>query len=173
MTRWLLSRGADPNGKTARGPSVIHHAVSGAPLDSLKVLVEYGASLTRHVDLVAYATREATRRTTRRTNRRDQQKEVIKYLLDNEAYVDGYFNEKNHDQNADSVMMVIGKQNALHFAVAAGDMELVQLLVYAGANTFLPTCSMENSKDKNLSPVELARMHGQEGIAKFLERMGG
>lgn len=139
----------------------MQRAASYAPLNVLKLLVEHGGLIRG--DLVARASYY-------RRNNDHGFLEVIQFLLDHGAPIDAYFAEGTvQARNNCCLMVVMGGQNALHFAIGGGKRDLVKLLLKRGADRNLTASSPWKTKGKTVSPVELARMCGHEDIVDLLD----
>lgn len=138
----------------------MQRAASYASLDVLKLLIEHDA-LLRDRNLIARAS----------CHRSDDEPgclEVVQFLLDHGSPIDTYYMEDTTEAEDSCTYMVVGRQNALHFAIGQGMRDLVKLLVERGADTNLPAWSATKTKGRTVSPIELARMHGHEDIVGFL-----
>lgn len=138
----------------------MQRAASYASLDVLKLLIEHDA-LLRDRNLVARAS----------CHRPDDEPgclEVVQFLLDHGSPIDTYYGEDTTEAEDSCTYMVVGRQNALHFAIGQGMRDLVKLLVERGADTNLPAWSATKTKGRTVSPIDLARMHGHEDIVSLL-----
>lgn len=138
----------------------MQRAASYASLDILKLLIEHGG-LLRDRDLV-------TRASLHRSSDELGCLEVVRFLLDHGSPIDTYYGEDNAEAEDSCMYMVVGRQNALHFAIEQGMRDLVKLLVEKGADRNLPAWSATKTKGRTVSPIELARMHGYEDIVSLL-----
>lgn len=138
----------------------MQRAASYAPLDVQRLLIEHGG-LLRDRDLVARASFH-------HPNDEPGCLEVVRYLLDHGCPIDTYFGEDTIEAENSCMYMVVGRQNALHFAIEQGMRNLVKLLVDRGADMNLPAWSATKTKGRTVSPIELAMMHGHEDIVDLL-----
>lgn len=161
LVRWCLSVGADPGRSCPSGETIMQRAASYAPLNILKLLIEHGG-LLRDRDLVARAS-------CHRSEDEPGCLEVVRFLLDHGSPIDTYYGEDTNESEHSCKYMVIGRQNALHFAIGQGMRDLVKLLVERGAERNLPAWSATKTKGRTVSPVELARIYGHEDILNLLE----
>ncbi|VUC36214.1 unnamed protein product [Clonostachys rosea] len=155
LVEWCLSKGADPNASSLSSKSIMQRAAFYAPLDTIKLLVEKGASLTNDVDLIAYASYGHTTGPGR--------KEVISYFLQNGLSIDTYLTEKD-----DHIFQLVGRQNALHLAIMGGKKDMVEFLVENGADRSLKVATRYTDGEE-LSPAEFARLYKEESIAQLLD----
>lgn len=139
----------------------MQRAANYASLDILKLLVEHGG-LLRDRDLVARAS-------CHRSEGEAGCLKVVRFLLDHGSPIDTYYGKDTKESDNSCNYMVIGKQNALHFAIGQGMKDLVKFLVERGADRNLPAWSATSTKGRAVFPVELARMHGHEDIVSLLE----
>ena len=82
--------------------------------------------------------------------------------------IDAYYGEGTTEAEGSCTDMVVGRQNALHFAIGQGMRDLVKLLVERGADRNLLAWSATKTKGRTVSPIELARMCGHEDIVDLL-----
>ncbi|KAI1733382.1 ankyrin repeat-containing domain protein [Xylaria scruposa] len=161
LVHWCLSRGADPGLSSPSGLSIIEHAASVAPLDVIKVLIEWARDRTRDVAAVARASEIHAREA------RPDRVEVARYLLDQDYPIDAFFQTHTQDGHACEDLWY-GSQNALHFAIWSGKEDMVRLLLERGADRTLPTRSVK-TEGKTLSPLELAVKFQHSTIAALLQ----
>jgi ankyrin repeat protein len=131
-------------------------------MDTIKLLVEYGGLVTDG-GLVAHASYA-------HNSGQPQRLEVVRFLLDHGASVDGLFMENANKEIPDGMAILMGRQTGLHCAIWGGKIDMISLLLDRGADMNLSTCSALKTNGQVISPAELARMTGHEDIATLLER---
>ncbi|KAI0411214.1 ankyrin repeat-containing domain protein [Xylaria grammica] len=163
LVSWCLSKGADPGLSSPSGLSIIEVAASIASLSTVKTLVEL-AGRAPDVSPVARASYSHA------LGSRPDRVEVVRYLLDQGYSVDAFY--KTYQASADHACedMMIGSQNALHFAIWAGKEDMVRLLLERGADKTLPTRSIMKTDGATLSPLDLARKFGNAVIISLLSQ---
>lgn len=110
------------------GQIAMHQAAAFGSLGLLKLLISHGGVIAS-TDLVAQAALAYC-------NGDEDRMEVIEYLLDNGAPIDGYYmgHSKKWNTASNSLFLTYGQQNALQFAISFGRKELVEMLVERGAD---------------------------------------
>lgn len=139
----------------------MHRAAGYASLETLKLLVSHGGRVEGS-NLVAHASWA-------HTNKQPGRIEVIRYLLDQGAPIDVFYMDNSTRAKDSHEGIFFGQQNALHFAVGEGTMDMVELLLEKGADRNVTTWSALRTDWKALTPVELARKIQREDIALLLE----
>ncbi|KAI1361872.1 ankyrin repeat-containing domain protein [Xylaria arbuscula] len=161
LVSWCLDKGADPGLTSPSGLSIIEVAASIASPNTMKRLVElagharYGAPVAR----AAYS---------HALGRSSDRVEVVRYLLDQGYSVNSFYKTYQASNDHSCEEMMIGSQNALHFAIWAGKEDMVRLLLERGADKTLPTRSVMKTDGATLSPLELARKFRNETILALL-----
>ena len=159
---WCLSRGANPGLSSPSGLSIIEVAASIASLKTIRTLIE----LTGRAPTGAPVARASYAHA---LGSRPDRVEVVRYLLDQGYSVDAYYKICQTYSNHSCENLIIGSQNALHFAIWAGKEDMVRLLLERGANKTLPTKSMKTDGE-TLSPLDLARKFGNTAIIALLSQ---
>ncbi|KAI1276461.1 ankyrin repeat-containing domain protein [Xylaria sp. FL0933] len=159
---WCLGKGADPSLSSPSGLSIIDHAASVASLDTLKILVERAGRVPDCAPVARASYSHAL-------GSRPDRVEVARFLLDQGYPVDAFYKTQKSSSGHASEDMMIGSQNALHFAIWSGKEDMVRLLLERGADRTLPTRSLMKTEGKTLLPLELARKFGHTNIAALLQ----
>lgn len=145
------------------GQTAMHQAAAFGSLEMLTLLVAYGGVIAG-TDLVAHAALAYC------SGDKDRV-EVIEYLLDNCAPIDNYYMGHSERWNTATNSLFLtygyGWQNALHFAISFGKKELVELLLFRGADRLAEMFSLRTELQKR-QPRELALLLGYEEIATLL-----
>ncbi|KAI0543872.1 ankyrin repeat-containing domain protein [Xylaria curta] len=163
LVPWCLSQGADPSLSSPSGLSIIEHAASVASLDTIKLLVERLGSARDGAPVARASYSHAI-------GSKPNRVEVARYLLDQGYSVDAFYKTHQASSGDSCESMMIGSQNALHFAIWSGKEDMVRLLLERGADKTLPTRSIMKTEGKVLSPLELARKFGH---TIFMPLLGG
>jgi len=161
MVRWCLSLGADPNASSLSGNTVMQRAASYASLDTLKLLVLHGGLFLKGA-LIAHASYS-------HNLGRPERIEVVRFLSEHNAPIDAFYLDDRDAPVDECDALAFGKQNAIHFAIWGGKMDMVKLLIERGADKNLPTWSTFKTNGETISPVELALKFGHEYIAELLQ----
>lgn len=162
LVLWCLSKGADPSLSSPAGLSIIEQAASIAPLDIVKLLVGKIDS-TREGAPVARASYSHA------LGSKPDRVEVVRFLLDQGYSVDAFYRCQKASSGDVCEDMVMGSQNALHFAIWSGKEDMLRLLLERGANRTLPVRSVMKTEGKTLSPVELATKYGHTNLVALLQ----
>ncbi|KAI0424627.1 ankyrin repeat-containing domain protein [Xylaria sp. FL1042] len=162
LVPWCLSRGADPGLSSPSGLSIIDYAASVASIDTMKILIERTGTVLDGAPIARASYSHAL-------GSRPDRVEVARFLLDQGYPVDALY--KTHKESSDYACedMMIGSQNALHFAIWSGKEDMARLLLERGADKTLPTQSIMKTEGKTLSPLELATKFGHTGIVALLQ----
>ncbi|KAI1734079.1 ankyrin repeat-containing domain protein [Xylaria scruposa] len=161
LVLWCLRKGADPSLSSPSGLSIIEQAASVASLNTIELLVERAGS-SRNGAPVARASYSHA------IGSKPDRVEVARYLLDQGYSVDALYKAHKESSGDACENMMIGSQNALHFAIWSGKEDMVRLLLERGADKTLPTRSIMKTEGRVLSPSELARKFGHTNIAALL-----
>ncbi|KAJ4304824.1 hypothetical protein N0V90_000352 [Kalmusia sp. IMI 367209] len=174
LVEYCLSLGANPNARSPSGHSIMQRAVSYASLDMIKQLVQHGATIADSF-LLPHAVLAHTQVSSRHPSSPpiECRLPVIKYLLDNGAYMDAFYMDSLSPDVPSGDQVMFGRMTALHFAIVDGDVKLVRLLLEKGATIGLKTWSAWKTNGKLVESVDLARICGQERVIKLLEDWKG
>lgn len=151
----------------------MQRAVSYASLDIVKLLVQHGAiiqntNLLPHVVLAYVQTQAQTQDPVF-----EGRLEVLRYLLNHGALINAFYADTLNADVPSGDKIMYGQMTALHFAIAGGKKDLVQLLLERGADKGIETWSSWKTGGRTVGCVELARICGFEDIAGVLERWSG
>ncbi|CAJ2502945.1 Uu.00g103390.m01.CDS01 [Anthostomella pinea] len=158
-----LSRGADPKASSLSGDTVMQRAASYASLDTLKLLAGHGGSVVDGA-LVVQASYRHTLGVPGRL-------ELVQYLLDQGAPTNAFYMENRNKAIQSCEAMLMGRQNALHFAIWGGKSDMVKLLLDRGAEQ-VSTCSAMKTDRHPMSPLELAEKYRVKDNVALLEEAG-
>ncbi|KAI1877362.1 hypothetical protein JX265_003370 [Neoarthrinium moseri] len=161
LVQWCLSLGANPNLSSPSGNTIMQRAASYGSVAAMRLLIDHGGDVTQGA-LVAHASSFHNDGVAGRV-------EVAQLLLDNGAPVDAYYGDNVSDAAKSYDAMLAGRQNALHFAIGGGKRDMAELLIRSGADKHLETSSPMKTNGEVVSPIELARMSGQEDIIELLQ----
>ncbi|KAJ3573900.1 hypothetical protein NPX13_g4538 [Xylaria arbuscula] len=161
LVSWCLGKGADPGLTSPSGLSIIEVAASIASPNTMKRLVELAGNARYGAPVARASYSHALGRSSDRV-------EVVQYLLDQGYSVNAFYKtyQASKDHSCEDIM--IGSQNALHFAIWARKEDMVRLLLERGADKTLPTGSVMKTDGATLSPLELARKFRNETIVALL-----
>ncbi|KAI1750317.1 hypothetical protein F4782DRAFT_548793 [Xylaria castorea] len=163
LVLWCLSKGADTSSSSPSGLTIIKQAASNASFDTIKVLVKQAGS-ARGGAPVARASYSHV------FGSKPDRVEVARYLLDQGYSADAFYKVQKASSGDTCEDMMIGSQNALHFAIWSEKEDMVRLLLERGANKTLPTRSLMKTERKTLSPSELARKFGHKNFVVWKRR---
>ncbi|KAI0860799.1 ankyrin repeat-containing domain protein [Xylaria cubensis] len=161
LVLWCLSKGADPGLSSPSGLSIIEQAASIASLDTIRLLIERAGSARDGAPVARASYAHAL-------GSKPNRVEVARYLLDQGYSVDAFYRTHKASSGDACEDMMIGSQNALHFAIWSGKEDMVRLLLERGADKTLPTRSIMKTEGKVLSPSELARKSGHTNLVALL-----
>ncbi|TRX92081.1 hypothetical protein FHL15_006948 [Xylaria flabelliformis] len=162
LVLWCLGKGADPSLSSPSGLSIIEQAASIASLDTIKILVERAGSARDGAPVARASYAHAL-------GSKPDRIKVARYLLDQGYSVDTFYRTHKASSGDACEDMMIGSQNALHFAIWSGKEDMVRLLLERGADKTLPTRSVMKTEGKVLSPSELARKSGHMNLVALLQ----
>ncbi|CAI6334744.1 unnamed protein product [Periconia digitata] len=159
--KWCLDRGADPNGMSVHGVTVLHCAARNASLSTLKMLLSAGGDISAtspSSGILVHAVASYPKKPDRRV--------IIEYLI-NRVDVNALFMQPKEGSKR-SHLPWAGHQTALHLAVNDGNRDLVEYLLKHGASTQLRVFGPA-SRHKWMSVVRLADSHGHENLRDLLD----
>ncbi|KAI0514357.1 ankyrin repeat-containing domain protein [Xylaria bambusicola] len=163
LVSWCLSKGANPGLSSPSGLSIIEVAASIASLSTVKTLVELAGRAPDGAPVARASYAHALGSSSDRV-------EVVRYLSDQGYSVDAFYKTYQTSNDHSCEDMMIGSQNALHFAIWAGKEDMVRLLLERGADKTLPTKSIMKTGGETLSPLDLARKFGNTAIIELLSQ---
>ncbi|EPE33339.1 Ankyrin repeat-containing protein [Glarea lozoyensis ATCC 20868] len=148
----LLTRGADVSGMDIQGRTAIHIAAVEGPVSYLTLLVQKGLDVTNHDDpvLEIYDNFDGQGRHALHHGACSRNIEIVEYLLHK------YPRKSQQDQPDNDGW------TPLHWAAKAGDKEVVQLFLDAGADPNL------KEKLNNWSPLGVAQYHDRHSVVETL-----
>ncbi|KAL2825487.1 putative hspc200 [Aspergillus cavernicola] len=148
MTVWLLNHGADPNQQCSVDLTPLSWAVEGAPLSTIKILLNRGADVHKGEPLH------------HAINRKSEVIEVLSMLLEHGASLNGKMYE-NHPYSW-RLYFFTGLGTVLHQAAEQGKVDAVKYLLDQGADT-----AIKNALDQ--TPLDLAVNNHHQDVIAVLE----
>ncbi|KAL3455762.1 putative hspc200 [Aspergillus heterothallicus] len=148
MLTWLIDHGADPNQQCAIDLTPMSIAVKEAPISTIKLLLDRGATVNKG-QLLYYA-----------VERQSDVIEVLSILLERAAHLNARWYD-DHPYSA-SMFFYLARGTPLHKAVTAGKYSVVQYLLGHGADPAI-------KDSKGSTPLSSAVQLGREDIVALLE----
>ncbi|KAJ8114924.1 hypothetical protein OPT61_g3311 [Boeremia exigua] len=155
-----LSMGAYPNTSSSSGHTTMQRAVAYAPLSTIELFVDHGATIA-DTNLLPHAAL-AYIDTAGEPGMPDRL-EIIKYLIDHGASIDAFYGDTLNSDVPSGDYVYYGRMTALHFAIVGGKRDLVELFLEIGANPRLDTWSGWKTQGETVSSFQLAQMFPASG----------